>query len=256
MRHTLVLGPFLALLPRRWRHLLPFRESINWRVAGTLSGFSESLFALGAMIYWYSYSVTGWVSRGLDSALAGRVGPGVTEQEIGFAAIVIFATHPLTWLIAYLGIEGSIRMVGAAFAETYLGLLPLFALDRLYLRVTRRGGPGAAKAAGFEKSNFSSYVAASLERLRHSRLAPVPDELLLSHDQEDEILIIRACRRKEDWIPPRTVRYEEVFYRLEAFFEGVPPRPYHYRLRRLSAGVMGRTVLVYAPEEPPVLAKE
>jgi len=70
------------------------------------------------------------------------------------------------------------------------------------------------------------------------------------------MLEIRACRRKEDWNPPRTVRYQDTFYRLEACNEGMPPRPFRYTLRKLSAGVMGRAVLVYKPEEAPVLAKK
>ncbi len=45
------------------------------------------------------------------------------------------------------------------------------------------------------------------------------------------------------------------FYRLEACTDGMPPRPFRYTLRKMSAGVMGRTVLVYSPEEAPVLAK-
>ena len=253
---TFLLGPFLALLPRRWTSQLSFRAAIHWRVAGIVSGFGEALLALIAMVIWYSFSVSSWISRGLDAALARRQGPEITDQEIGFAAIVILVTHPLTWLIAYFGIEGLIRMVSAAFTESYLGLLPLFALDRLYLRLTGRAGPGAAKAGGFKEGNLSSYAGAIRAVIRHSRDAPIPDELLVTRDNDDEILVIRACRPKADWTPPRTVLFEDIFYRLEGTFDGVMPRPYHYRLRRLSAGVRSRTVLVYSPEEAPVLAKE
>jgi hypothetical protein len=253
---TFLLGPFLALLPKRWRALLRGRESIGWHTAGTLSGFGESLIALIAMMYWYSYSVTGWVSRALDAALAGKMGPGVTDQEIGFTAVVIFATHPLTWLIAYAGVEGSVRLVGAAFTENNLGILPLFVLDKIYLKLTGQSGPSAAKAAGYEQGNWSSYTGAIRERVRLSAAPLLPDELCLSKNGTDEILEIRACRRKPDWTPPKTVRYQDVFYRLEASSDGPGPRPFRYRLRRLTAGVMGRTVLVYAPEETPVLVKE
>ena len=254
---TLFLGPWLALLPRRWRARLRSYESIEWRIAGTLSGFGESLVALVAMLFWYSYSVTTWVSRGLDSALAGKMGPSPTDHEIGFAAILIFATHPLTWLIGYVGVEGSVRLVGAFASEDVMGTFPLFAVDRLYLRIMGRSTPSAAKAAGFERSNFSSYKGAIRERMRHSRNAPIPDELFARKDGGEETLEIRADRRKPpDWTPPRTVHYQGAFYRLEACSEGAEPRPYRYHLRRLSAGVMGRSVLVYAPEETPILANE
>jgi len=43
-----------------------------------------------------------------------------------FYCAVIWATHPLTWLLAYAGVEGSVRLVGAAFTETNLGILPPF----------------------------------------------------------------------------------------------------------------------------------
>lgn len=250
---TLLLGPFLSLLPKRWRDSLPGSDSIEWRAPMILSGFGESLIALVAMMYWYSYSVTGWVSRGVDAALAGKMGPSVTEQEIGFMGLVIFATHPLTWLIAYAGLEGSVRLVGAAFTENNLGILPLFVVDKIYLKMTGQSGPGAAKAAGYEQGNWSSYTGAIRERVRLSRTPLMPDELLFSKNDMDEILEIRACRRKPDWMPPKTVRYQDTFYRLEESSDVPGPRPFRYRLRRLPAGVMGRSVLVYAPEETPVV---
>lgn len=253
---TFLLGPFLAALPKRWRGSLPLRESIEWRVATMLSGFGQSVIALIAMMYWYSYSVTGWVSRGLDSALAGKTPVGVTDQEIGLIAISIFATHPLTWLIAYAGVEGSVRLVGAAFTGNNLGILPLFALDKILLKITGRSGPSAAQAAGYTEGNLSSYIGAVQERISVMRIPLVPDELCFSTHETDEILEIRACRRKQDWTPPRTVRYQDSFYRLEALSDGPSPRLFRYRLRRLPAGVMGRTVLVYAPEETPMLAKK
>jgi len=252
---TFLLGPFLAALPRRLRESLALRESIEWRWATMLSGIGESLLALVAMVIWYSHSVTTWVSRAMDAALAGKMGPEVNDQEVGFMAILIFATHPLTWLIAGAGVEGCVRLVGAAFTENNLGILPLFALDKILLKLTGRSGPSAAQAAGYTETNLSSYVGAVQEKIRVSRLALVPDELSLSTDGTDEILEIRACHRKPDWTPPRTVRYNDAFYRLEACSDGPPPRPFRYQLRRLPAGVMGRTVLVYSPEETPILAK-
>ena len=253
---TYLLGPLLALLPLRWRSSLSFNQAINWHIAGALSGFGEALFALIATMYWYSYSVTGWVSRGLDSALAGKMGPGVTDHSIGFMAIFIFATHPLTWLLGFIGVEGSVRLLSAAFTDRNLGTLPLFVLDRIYLRLTGRSAPSATKAAGFEQSNFSSYKQAIHEKVRHSRTAQMPDELFFSKQADEDFLEIRASHKKPDWVPPKTVRYQDSFYRLEATSDGVEPRPYCYQLRRLSSGVMGRTVIVYAPQEAPVLAKK
>ena len=252
---TFLLGPFLAALPKRWRQSLPMQKLIEWRTASMLSGFAEFLIGVAAMLYWYSYSVTTWVSRGLDAALAGKAGPSVNEQEVGFMAIFIFATHPLTWLIAYIAVEGSVRLVGAAFTENNLGVLPLFVADKIFLKVTGQSGPGIAQAAGYTETNLSSYVGSIREKARVMGTAIIPDELCVTREGADEFLEIRACRNKPDWTPPRTVRYQDTFYRLEASSSGSGPRPFRYRLRRLSAGVMSRTVLVYAPEEEPVVSE-
>ena len=249
-----LLGPFLALLPKRWRCSLPLPPSADWRVAFILSGLAEFLAAVAAMLYWYSYSVTTWISRGLD--LAGKAGPGVNEQELGFMAIFIFATHPLTWLIAYGAVEGSVRLVAAAFAESHLGILPLFVLDKIFLKTTGQSGPSAAEQGGYKEGNLSSYVEAIREKVRGLGTAGIPDELCVSTEGAEEFLEIRASRRKPDWTPPRTVKYRDTFYRLEDSSMGSAPRPYRYRLRRLSAGVMSRTVLVYTPEQEPVVSKK
>ena len=252
---TYLLGPFLALLPRRWRNLLPIGSAVEWRRATVLSGFGEAVIALAALMYWYSYFMNLLVDRGLDSALSGKMGPGVTDQAIGFTALVVWATHPLTWLIAYAGVEGTVRLVGAAFTETNLGISPLFVADQVFLKLSGRSAPSAAKMAGYSEGNFSSYAGAIRERALFKRLPEVPDELFFSGNGPEEMLEIRACRRKADWNPPRTVRYQDSFYRLEACSDGMPPRPFRYTLRKLSAGVMGRSVLIYSPQEAPVLAK-
>jgi hypothetical protein len=253
---TYILGPLLALLPLRWRKSLPMSEGVEWRRATVLSGFAEAVIALASLLFWYSYYMNLLVSNGLDSALSGKMGPGVSDQAIGFTALVIWATHPLTWLIAFAAIEGAMRLVGAAFTETTLGTLPLFLADKVFVKLTGRSAPSSAKAAGYSEGNLSSYAVAIKEKAILKRLPQVPDEIFVSRDGPEELLEIRACRRKEDWTPPRTVRYHDTFYRLEACNQGTPPRPFRYTLRKLSAGVMGRTVLVYEPEDAPVLVKK
>jgi hypothetical protein len=253
---TYLFGPFLSLLPQRWRKSLPIGAAMDWHRATALSGFAESLIALVSAVYWYSHYMNVLVSNGLDSAISGKMGPGVTDMGIGFTALLVWATHPLTWLIAFVAIEGAVRLVGAAFTETTLGTFPLFLADKVYLRLSGSSAPSTAKAAGYAKGNLYSYAGAIREKAILNRLPQVPDELFVSGNGPEEMLEIRACRRKEEWNPPRTVRYQDTFYRLEACTEGTPPRPFRYTLRKLSAGVMGRTVLVYKPEESPVLAKK
>jgi hypothetical protein len=252
---TFFLGPLLALLPKRWRKSLFASLPVDWRRAAMLSGFGESWAALFAFMHWYSYMMTTWVNRGLDAALDGKTPVGVTDHDIGFTALVILATHPLTWFLAFAGVEGMVRLVSAAVSETNLGILPLFIVDVIIEKTLGGGKPSAARAAGFTEGNVSSYVGTIREKVIFARIPQVPDEHLVTRNGPDEFLEIRSSRRKADWMPPRTVRYQDRYYRLEGHSESMPPRPFHYTLRRLSAGVPGRTVLIYSPEEVPVLAK-
>ena len=253
---TLLFGPFLAVLPRRWRQALPLKKLIEWRIASMLSGFAELVLGIIAYMYWYSYSMNTWVSRGLDAALAGKMDPRVTDHDITIMSLFIFATSPLTWMILYVAAEGSIRLVGAAFTENNLGVLPLFVADKIFLKITGQSEPGIAQAAGYTETNLSSYMGALREKARVMSTVIIPDELCVTREGADEFLEIRDCRDKPDWMPPRTVRYQDTFYRLEESSQSTEPRPFRYRLRRLSAGVMSRTVLVYAPEQEPIVAEK
>ena len=252
---TLLFGPFLAVLPKRWRISLPLLKSMNWRAACLLSGFGELVLAVIAYMYWYSYSMNTWVSRALDAALVGKLDPRVTDHDITAVSLFIFATSPLTWMIVGVFTEGSVRLLGAAFSESYLGIFPLFVLDKIFLKLTGQSGPSAAQQGGYREGNLSSYVGAIREKVLVSP-SNLRDEHCVLKEGAEEFLEIRASRRKPDWTPPRTVRYQDTFYRLEGCSNGFGARPFRYRLRRLSAGVMGRTVLVYSPELEPVVSEK
>jgi hypothetical protein len=250
---TYFLGPFLALLPKRWRESLPESFSVQWKRATVLSGLAESVLALTAMVYWYSYSMATWVERAMASAPAGKIPASANEQEIGFAAVVIFAMHPLTWLIGYFSMEGAVRLLGAAISENILGILPLYLLDRAAVKII---GRRAGITSPPDRENYFAVAGGAMrEKLLIARLPMVPDELLVTRNATEEMLEIRSCRPKEDWVPPRVVRYGDSYYRLEGNSKGTNSRPFAYILRRLPAGVRGRTVLLYQPEMEPVIAK-
>jgi hypothetical protein len=255
MRDMLIylLGPFLALLPTRWRKALPFYQSVPWHAAAILSGLAESVVALTALLFWYSVSVTSWVSRGLDSVLSKSPPMDITEHEVGFAALLIWAMHPLTWTIAFFAIEGVARLC-ASFTDTVLGVFPLYLVEKIYSKICRRGPPEPSGAAKFSQSNVSSYIDTVKEKILAARLTQVPDELCLGKDGDDEFLEIRTWQAQPDWTPPRIIRYEDGYYRLEECSRSSAPRPYIYKLRKLPKGVPGRTVLTYSPDEQPVIA--
>jgi hypothetical protein len=98
-------------------------------------------------------------------------------------------------------------------------------------------------------SETGSAASGFRARIAGAGLSSISDELSFKRDGGVEILEICACRKKEGWDPPRTVRYGNTYYRLEATSLGNRPRPFHYTLRRLPKGVPGRTVLLYTPAD-------
>lgn len=245
---TYLIGPIVALFPKPWRNLLPFFKSARWERATAISGFAEGVIALVALMYWYSHAMTTWVGNGVAVALSGKMGSEVRLQDIGGAALIVWWMHPVTWLLAFFGIEGAIRLCAGAFGEGSCGTLPLFLADKIIFGPFRGRKRGPADSEGLG-GHLSSYTSTIRERMRVTSLREVPDELVFSNNESCEILEIHACRRKQDWTPPRVVRYQDGYYRLETDSSAGGARPFHYRLRRLAAGVPGRTVLVYAPPD-------
>jgi hypothetical protein len=253
---TYILGPFLALFPGRWRAALPAALFVEWPKAAFISGLAEVAAALLVMMHWYSHSMMAWVDNGVDSAMSGKMGPGVTTHEIAGTAFVVWITHPVTWTIVYFGVEGTVRLVGAALTDNILGTLPLYLVDRAIGLIFGRRQPGGSKKADKFPRESLSPVAAIRDKVVMASLPQVPDELSFVNNSAGEFLEIRACRTKEDWIPPRIVRYENVYYRLEAQSRGPAPRPFVYVLLKLSAGVPGRNVLHYQPAAGVLVGKK
>lgn len=239
-----IVATLFSFLPRRWRAAVPAANVLPWERGGALSGFLEALMAFAALVFWYSLSVTTWAANGLDSAMHGGVERNVPGQAIGFAALVLWVLHPLTWLVGYFVLEGAVRMVGAAFAGHVMGTLPLYLADWTYGKLTgRRPEPDALYSPG--TGHAASFVAAIKDQWRIRRLPQLDDEVRQARDGEEEHVEVRASRPKTEWVPPKIVRVADAYYRLEEATRGSAPRPFVYRLRKLAAGVPGRTVILY-----------
>jgi hypothetical protein len=101
------------------------------------------------------------------------------------------------------------------------------------------------------RAQLRSMVSAVREKILVSRLPEIADELLEAPCGEESFLEIHSSRPKKEWIPPKIVRIWDAYYRMEQASTGKPPRPFVFRLKRLKAGVPGRTVIVYeAPRAP------
>jgi hypothetical protein len=242
---TFLLGPLLSLLPRRWRESHPLFSSIHWPIAAALSGMIESFLALLAFLYWYSYSVTHWAEDAVYSAI--QKGASIPPHAVGFAAFALMFLHPLTWLIAWCALEGAVRFLGAAFTGSVLGILPLFLLDKVWTRFT--SSPRAERPADAQ-NNWSSFFSSIRQRAAFVRNPALPDEVRYSEDATGEVMSVASSLPKSGWEPPRIIRSRDVYYRLEAASEQSGPRPFLYVLRRLPAGVPGRTVITYSPDDP------
>lgn len=246
---TYLLGPVLSLLPNRWRKGLSFLK-INWAAAAAISGFFELAAGLVAFWKWYYLTMNLWIQRGWDVALQHPGGPEITDHAVGAAALLIWANHPVTWLLGYVCIEGAVRFCGAAFSDSILGTLPLFLVDKI-VGIFLPGSEADAEGPGVA----SSFFGAVSEKLLESTQPASADELITTQNGHDEFLEIRASRRKPDWDPPRTVRIHDTYYRLENFTKAAPPRPFRYKLRRLTAGVPGRSVLLYNADDAVVTGR-
>lgn len=77
----------------------------------------------------------------------------------------------------------------------------------------------------------------------------VADSVRRDMEGPDVFLHIESCRPKEGWTIGRTLKYEDCFYRIEKSYETQGPRPWGHTLRLLSMGVMGRSVILYDPNE-------
>jgi hypothetical protein len=237
---TYLLGPLLAFLPKRWRNALG-TGAVRWSRAALLSGLLESAGALALLGYWYSYGMQKYVSAGLDSAMTGKLGV-VNDQQIGGVSLVVVATHPITWLLAFFAVEGAVRLCAAAFADNVVATMPLAIVDWGAKMFSAKD----ARPADALKRNAESFASTMKDRVLESRAKNIADEMHHLTQGHDEFLEIRASRKKEDWIVPKVIRVDDIYYRLEETRTTAGPRPFCYRLRKLPAGVPGRNVILYS----------
>ncbi len=243
----LALAIALSPLPRRWRVTLQPERGLPWVSATVLSGLLESLLASVGFAYWYYLSVSTWAANAMDSALRNGPERAVPGQAIGFSALVLLLMHPFSWLMIFFIIEGLARWLAAAFTEQTFGILPLAFADWCYGKATGRPAEGDALHTPSARVQLQSFIVAVKEKITAMRLPVVADELLERSEGGEAYLEIRSSHRKVEWVPPKTVRIGDSYFRLEQLAAGEKPRPYIFRLRRVAAGVPGWNVIVYEP---------
>jgi hypothetical protein len=243
---TYVAGPVAALLPLRWRRALPMAWQVQWESAAAVSGFLEIVAAIVGLGFWYMFEMARQINQIMNASGSRQVPVELGEHQVQGAALMMFYMNPLTWILFYFFFEGAVRMCGAAFAENVLGTMPLYVLERVLFLVKNRR---VARPGEVVRQNVKPFVESVRERLMVATLEEVPDELHYTRSGTEETLEVWASRRKEEWLTPKIVRVDEVYYRLEESSVEKGARPFRYRLRRLEAGVPGRSVILYRRRE-------
>jgi hypothetical protein len=217
---TYVLGPFYALLPRRWRRLHGVESQLSG--AAVLSGLAEALVALGVLAFWYMLFLSMVNRTYTHDALDGSTFSSTPPEFIGGAGVIYLAINPVTWLIAYFCLEGALRATAAVTTGEVVGTLPLYVAEFLW----RKLGP---KKVVLE-------------------LPLVADEITPGGADYD--IRIASCRQRDGWKYPFTLRYGGAYFQVvgEKYIT-VGPRPYIYSLRRLPMGEIARGLQNYDPSD-------
>jgi hypothetical protein len=101
-----------------------------------------------------------------------------------------------------------------------------------------------------EEPGIGSLALGALrDGMRLKSLPLVADLVHRDLTKDGVFLRITSCRPKQDWAVGRTVRFEDCYYRMDSTFDAEPPRPFGYTLRLLPAGVPGRSVIPYDPQD-------
>jgi hypothetical protein len=211
---TFLFGPFLSFLPQRWRNQRFSQHRIAWRPATIISGILQFIFAPFLLLFWSASEVCS-----LGKSLGFGCSSSGPEQTF---SLLLAGMNPITWLMVYLIFEGLGRAFAAAMIGETPGTLVLVAPDLLYRYFTKRSGKRTPELA----------------------------DLVTQDDlRADWQLKIESARPKCDWQAGNLLRFGGQYYRLEGIHEASGPRPSVYLLRRLSAGVASRSVIIYPPIE-------
>ncbi len=225
---NLLLGALISLLPSQLRSRFELGSSADLHRATIVSGILEAgvglLLYAGRYIYFLQYRV-GTLG---DAALKARGGENALASEavqfgMGYISLVEYIFSPLSLLLAFLAIEGAVRVLAAAVTAESPPTLPLYLAGWAYERV---------QAARAERA-LGPRVADEVHHYRGT-----------TYD-----LGVASCRPKPEWGPLTTIEFEDRLYELHECKKGVPPRPFIYLLREIPRGKVIRGLHHYQPDE-------
>ncbi len=224
---VLLAGIVVSLLPRQYRNQWSLASTANFRKATVLSGLAEAVVCLllyaGGYLVFIQHRVgtiaDAAMKRGAEDALASPA----AQYGAGYVSLIEYVFSPLSLLLCYFALEGTLRTLSAAVTEETHGTLPLYVLA---WGIERVGKWRAERALG----------------------SPVADEVQCLY-RSDFDLAIASCRQKTTWDRLLTIEFEELLYELAETTRGSPPRPFVYWLRKIPPGKLIRALHHYQPDE-------
>lgn len=216
---TYILGPFLTMLPRRWRTRVLAATPVHASRAAVVSGILEIVLSIVALVVWYSIYVTLLSAAAAHSSVAV---PDHSANRIGMFAYIWFWLNPITWAVAYFAFEGGVRFLAALVTGETYGILPLWAVERVWHFFKQRNA--------------------------RPPLPLVADEITPGDATCD--IKIASCRPRSQWKYPFAIRYAGAYFQVVASSDlGVGPRPHVYSLRRLPPGEIAGGLKDYDPAD-------
>lgn len=217
-----------ALLPRQYRSRWAWASEANLQGASIFSGLAEAAICLALIILRYFVFFQWRMGTIADAALKRPGGDQMLASEAvqygaGFTVLAEYTFRPLTLLLIYFTIEGTVRLFAALVGDECVGTMPL------HLVVW---GQDCARKVW-----------------REHQLPPrVPDEVQLCKGISYD-LCIASCRPKPGWDRLMTIEYNDELYELFDEKKGTAARPYLYLLRKLTPGRIIRGLHHYHPDE-------
>jgi hypothetical protein len=223
----LLLGTVVSLLPKSYRSWWAWATGADFRRATILSGIIEAVLCVGIYTARYIYFLQYRIGTIANAAMKRPGGEEALAAEaaqfgMGFATLAEYVFSPLSLLLCYFALEGTLRAFTAALTEDTPGTLPLHVLGWSIERVQCWR---AEKALGPRVADEVHHYTG------------------IGYD-----LGIASCRPKK-WGRLLTIEFEGKFYELCEEKRSVPPRPYLYFLRENPEGRVIRGPHHYQPEE-------
>jgi hypothetical protein len=212
----------VSLLPKQYRSLWSGSASADFRRATILSGAMQALGCLGLYIARYFYLMDYRLGTIAKASIAKEAYGAGGSPAAGFAAAAEYLFSPLSILLAYFAVEGTLRFFAAVVTEETAGTLPLYVVGWVVGRIQARR---ADRALG--------------ERMEDE----VHQFVGLDYD-----LGIASSRPKK-WDRLLTIEFEGKNYELYDQKLGPAPRPYIYLLKEISRGRVIRGLHYYRPDE-------